>query len=120
MKSDLDLQHCVSDQFFPSVREAISTILKETCVSVVDTPRRELTRRCGIALVWFLASVLLAVEIPDIGTVPTLPFFVSVGSVRFGPNVVQVLLSKMAWFRMLPLRKNQRKFLTKQRMYLCH
>ncbi len=67
MKSDLDLH--VSDQLFFSVREAISTIMKETCGSVVDTPRRELTRRCGIALVWFLASVLLAVEIPDIGKI---------------------------------------------------
>jgi hypothetical protein len=53
--------------------------MKETCLSVVDTPRRELTRRCGIALVWFLASVLLAVEIPDIGTVPTLPLFLVCG-----------------------------------------
>jgi hypothetical protein len=67
MKSDLDLH--VSDQLFPFVREAISTIMKETCLSVDDTPRRELTRRCGIALVWFLASVLLAVEIPDIGNI---------------------------------------------------
>ncbi len=40
---------------------------------MVDTPRRELSRRCGIALVWFLASVLFAVEIPDIGTVPMFP-----------------------------------------------
>ncbi len=69
MNADLDLH--VSDQLFPCFREAISTIVKETCLSVVDTPRRELTRRCGIALVWFLASVLLAVEIPDIGTVPS-------------------------------------------------
>jgi hypothetical protein len=58
--------------------------MKETCLSVVDTPRRELTRRCGIALVWFLASVLLAVEIPDIGTstVQFLPFLFRVCAFR--------------------------------------
>jgi hypothetical protein len=50
------------------LREAISTVIKETCMGGVDTPRQELIRRSIIALVWFVASILLAVEIPDIGT----------------------------------------------------
>jgi hypothetical protein len=47
-------------------REAISTIVKESFIQE-DTTRKELTRRCIIAVTWFLASVILAIEIPDIG-----------------------------------------------------
>ena len=41
-------------------------MVKELCLRV-DTPRKELLLRSTIALIWFLASVLLAIEIPDIG-----------------------------------------------------
>ena len=60
------VKFAISDVEAVVCREAISTIIKETCVAE-DNPRKELTRRCAIALAWFLASILLAIEIPDIG-----------------------------------------------------
>jgi len=49
-------------------REGLSTIIKDLFISN-DTPGKEKFRRCLIATVWFVATVLLAIEIPNIGAV---------------------------------------------------
>eukprot|EP00091_Calanus_sinicus_P003259 TRINITY_DN1341_c0_g1_i3.p1 TRINITY_DN1341_c0_g1~~TRINITY_DN1341_c0_g1_i3.p1 ORF type:complete len:172 (-),score=38.35 TRINITY_DN1341_c0_g1_i3:328-780(-) len=49
-------------------REGLSTIIKDLFITN-DTPGKEKFRRCSIATVWFAATVLLAIEIPNIGAV---------------------------------------------------
>merc|ERR1712179_653978 len=46
----------------------LSTILKDI-FSVSDTKEKELVRRCIIVTVWFIATILIAIEIPNIGVV---------------------------------------------------
>eukprot|EP00092_Neocalanus_flemingeri_P031792 GFUD01034536.1.p1 GENE.GFUD01034536.1~~GFUD01034536.1.p1 ORF type:complete len:483 (+),score=120.87 GFUD01034536.1:70-1518(+) len=49
-------------------REGISTIIKDLFVKD-DTPEKEKFRRYLIATVWFACSLVMAIEIPDIGAV---------------------------------------------------
>ena len=49
-------------------REAISTIIKDTMIRE-DSERKEKIRRVIIATVWFVATLIFAIEIPDIGIV---------------------------------------------------
>ena len=49
-------------------REGLATIIKDIFVTN-DTPSKEKFRRCVIASVWFVATILLAIEIPSIGVV---------------------------------------------------
>jgi len=49
-------------------REGMSTIIKDLFITE-DTPAKEKFRRYLIASVWFVLSILLAIEIPDIGVV---------------------------------------------------
>jgi len=49
-------------------REGLSTIIKDLFIND-DTPSKEKFRRCTIATIWFVASILIAIEIPNIGAV---------------------------------------------------
>eukprot|EP00092_Neocalanus_flemingeri_P002067 GFUD01002206.1.p1 GENE.GFUD01002206.1~~GFUD01002206.1.p1 ORF type:complete len:526 (-),score=56.45 GFUD01002206.1:45-1622(-) len=49
-------------------REGLSSIVKDLFVKD-DTPSKEKTRRYTIATIWFVATILLAIEIPNIGAV---------------------------------------------------
>ena len=49
-------------------REAISTIIKDTMIRE-DSERKEKIRRVIIATVWFVATLIFAIEVPDIGIV---------------------------------------------------
>ena len=49
-------------------REGLSTIVKEIFVKV-DSDSKEKVRRYVIASIWFLATIILAIEIPNIGSV---------------------------------------------------
>jgi len=49
-------------------REALSTIVKDLFVQE-DTERKEQIRRYVIATVWFVATLVFAIEVPDIGIV---------------------------------------------------
>lgn len=49
-------------------REALSTIIKD-CFITEDTERKELVRRYIIAILWFIATLIFAIEVPDIGIV---------------------------------------------------
>ena len=49
-------------------REGLSTIIKDLFIAE-DTPGKEKFRRFLIATLWFVGSVIMAVEIPDIGAV---------------------------------------------------
>ena len=49
-------------------REALSTIVKDALVTQ-DSERKELVRRCIIATIWFVATLVFAIEVPDIGIV---------------------------------------------------
>ena len=49
-------------------REALSTIIKDMLISE-DTERKEVVRRYVIASLWFVATLVFAIEVPDIGIV---------------------------------------------------
>merc|ERR1712202_109315 len=49
-------------------REGLSTLIKDFFYND-DTPSKEKIRRCSIATIWFVATILLAIEIPNIGAV---------------------------------------------------
>jgi len=49
-------------------REGFSTILKDL-FNISDTLAKEKLRRCLIVTVWFFATILIAIEIPNIGAV---------------------------------------------------
>ena len=49
-------------------REALSTIVKDVFVSE-DSAAKERARRYGIATAWFVATLVFAIEVPDIGIV---------------------------------------------------
>ena len=49
-------------------REAISTIIKDTMIRE-DSERKEKIRRALIATIWFVATLVIAIEVPDIGIV---------------------------------------------------
>jgi len=50
-------------------REGCSSLIKELCMGGQDTETKEKTRRYIIASLWFMATVLCAIEIPNIGAV---------------------------------------------------
>jgi len=50
-------------------REGCSTLILDLCSGQTDTERREKARRYIIASVWFMLTILLAIEIPNIGVV---------------------------------------------------
>ena len=49
-------------------REALSTIVKDVFVTE-DSAAKERARRYGIATAWFVATLVFAIEVPDIGIV---------------------------------------------------
>jgi len=49
-------------------REGLSTILKDL-FSLTDNQEKERVRRCSIVTVWFISTILIAIEIPNIGAV---------------------------------------------------
>ena len=49
-------------------REALSTIVKDVFVTE-DSATKERARRYGIATAWFVATLVFAIEVPDIGIV---------------------------------------------------
>ena len=49
-------------------REGLSTILKDL-FSLTDNQEKERVRRCSIVTVWFISTILIAIETPNIGAV---------------------------------------------------
>jgi sodium-coupled neutral amino acid transporter 7/8 len=49
-------------------REGISSLVKDLCISE-DSSTKEMLRRGSIATIWFILSIILAIEIPDISLV---------------------------------------------------
>ena len=49
-------------------REGMSTIIKDLFIKN-DTPAKEKFRRYAIATVWFISSMVMAIEIPNMGAV---------------------------------------------------